>query len=95
MLAVIHEIKPLVTRQIWLGYESGSALGSFTWKDYSLAFLVSSLEGLSCIGKAYVQTLSLLQSPDDLQVKITRCFIARSAKWKEKGPHFCRGCCES
>lgn len=51
-LVVISEIEPLVTRQISLSCQSESALGSLTWKDYKLALLVSSVGGLSCIGKA-------------------------------------------
>lgn len=52
MLAVISEIEPLVSRQISWSNQSKSALGSLTWKDYKLALLVSSVGGLSCIGKA-------------------------------------------
>lgn len=52
MLLEISEIESLVTRWICLGYQTESALGSFVLYDYSLYLVVSSLEGLSCKGKA-------------------------------------------
>lgn len=52
VLLEISEIEPLVTRWICLDYQTESALGSFILYDYSLYLVVSSLEGLSCNGKA-------------------------------------------